>query len=292
MNSPSDLSSAASRVGLVDALRVAQERASLYLSLVRLQSDLPIDVVVPAAEKDVEVLGYTIDGIRLHVRHPIQNLFIVAPHSPSIQALCRRKRCEFVYERDLVDMTPADIGLVVGGQDRSGWLYQQFLKWSGDILAGTNHYLVVDADTVLIRPQVFERGGRVILNYSDEMHVPYFELYRRLLMEAPVSPVSFTSHQMLFDVRILRVLKERIQEIQGCSWIDAIIRNVDPHERSGSSDYETYGQYVFKHHPESIAVEYWCNLSLRRAHNLKHPRLLSLQYGGAFKSISFHSYKD
>ena len=53
-------------------------------------------------------------------------------------------------------MDPTDIGLVVNGVDRSKWIYQQFLKWSGDDLAETTHYLVVDADTVLIRPQVFE----------------------------------------------------------------------------------------------------------------------------------------
>ncbi len=258
----------------------------------RIHSDLPLDVLIPATEKDLSVLDYAIDGIRTYLRHPIQNVFVVAPHSAPIERLCRRKRCRFIYERDLVRMDPADIALVVNGVNRSNWLYQQFLKWSGTEVVEGSHYLVVDADTVFVRPQVFERDGRVILNYSDEYHRPYFELYRRLLQEDPICPVSFTSHQMLFDCRVMGELKDRIQSIHGCSWIDAIIRNIDLREFSGSSDYETYGQFLFLHHPQSVAIEYWANVSLRRSGNLRDPRLLALQYAGKYKSVSFHSYKE
>lgn len=278
------------RLGVLRGLAEFGARTASYASLMRLRSNLPIDVVIPAAEKDVDVLGQAIEGIRKNVRHPIANVFVVAPRSLSIQTLCRRKRCEFVYERDLVNMDPGEIGLVVQGHDRSNWLYQQFLKWSGDVLGTSTHYLVVDADTVLIRPQVYERGGRVILNYSDEFHHPYFELYERLLEERPMCPVSFTSHQMLFDRNILGELKMRIENLHGCRWADAILSSIDVREVSGSSDYETYGQYVFNHHAASIAIEYWFNRSMRRGGRIRNVTLLGLLYGAKYKSISFHSY--
>ncbi len=291
MISPSDAQVVRTR-GLFRDLGEFGERALFYASLMRIHSELPIDVVIPAAEKDVAVLGLAIDGIRRNAKHPIQSIFVVSPRSGAIEGLCRRKRCHFVYERDLLKMDPTDIGLVVNGLDRSKWIYQQFLKWSGDALAETTHYLVVDADTVLIRPQVFERGGRIILNYGDEYHRPYFEMYRRLLKEAASSPVSFTSHQTLFDKRVLGELKERIEYLHGCSWTEAIMKNIDPREPSGSSDYETYGQYMFLHHAAATAVEYWFNLSLRRTRNLRNVTLLALQYAGKYKSLSFHSYQE
>ena len=40
----------------------------------RIHSELPIDVVIPAAEKDVAVLGLAIDGIRRNAKHPIQSI--------------------------------------------------------------------------------------------------------------------------------------------------------------------------------------------------------------------------
>jgi hypothetical protein len=195
-----------------------------------------------------------------------------------------------VHERELVDLDYRDFGLVVNGMDRSSWIYQQFLKWSVHTMTGTPYYLVVDADTVFVRPQVFERRGRITFNYSDEYHQPYFDIYRRLLNEPVSFPSSFTSHQMLIDRRILGELKGRIEAIHGCGWQEAILRNLDRSEPSAFSDYDTYGQYVFLHHPKSMAIEYWFNLSVtRRA--LRSVRLLGMQYGGRYKSMSFHSYR-
>lgn len=266
------------------------ERTRLYLGLMSIRSDVPIDVLIPAAAKDLDVLGYAIDGVRHNIKHPILNFYVVAAPSTAVRNLCARKRCTFVNERDLVDIDPSQIDLVVKGVNRSSWIYQQFLKWSGDSMTGTPYYLVVDADTVFVRPQVFERKGRIIYNYSDEYYQPYFEMYRRLLDESVRFPASFTSHQMLFDRRILGELKGRIEALHGCGWREAILANLDRNEPSAFSDYDTYGQYVFLHHPANMAIEYWFNLDLKRSKNLQSLSLLSLKYGGKYKSVSFHSY--
>ena len=159
-------------------------------------------------------------------------------------------------------------------------------------MSGTPYYLVVDADTVFVRPQVFERKGRIVFNYSDEYYQPYFEMYRRLLNEPVAFPSSFTSHQMLFDRRILGEIKAQIEKIHGGDWREAILRNLDRNEPSAFSDYDTYGQYVFLHYPRSMAIEYWFNLDLRRSRNLRGVLGLMLRYGGKYKSVSFHSYAD
>ena len=268
----------------------AMERARLYLALMGLRSDMAIDVLIPAAEKDLDVLPYSIDGVFRNIKHPIGNFYVVAPESKPIRDLCIRKGCTFVHERELVDLNYRDFNLIVNGVDRSSWIFQQFLKWSGDSMAGSPYYLVVDADTVFVRPQVFERKGRIIFNYSDEYYQPYFDMYRRLLNETVMFPSSFTSHQMLFDRRILGEIKGKIEAIHGCDWRQAILRTIDRNEPSAFSDYDTYGQYVFLHCPRSMAIEYWFNLDLKRSKNLRSVNELVLKYGGKYKSVSFHSY--
>ncbi len=245
------------------------DRTVFYVGLMRLRSAVPIDVVIPAAEKDVGVLPYAIAGIRRNVRHPIARFFVVSPESPRIRQLCKEHRCEHVPEQDLVSIDPKAIHLVVQGEDRSRWIYQQFLKLSADSIVTQPSYLVVDADTVMIRPQVYERDGRVVFNYSDEYYQPYFEMYHRLLGEQVLCPVSFTSHQMLFSVDILRELKASIERRHGRPWTDAILSNLDRGEKSACSDYDTYGQFAFLHHADRVAIEYWSNLVLHDATSMR-----------------------
>jgi hypothetical protein len=132
------------RQGVPDAI----DRIVFYVSLMSIRSRLAIDVLIPAADKDAEVLPYTIDGVRRNIRHPISRLFVVAPRSDRIQTICERKGCTYVNERDLVPRGPETIRLDVAGTDRSAWIYQQFLKWSGDSVVSCSHYLVGKAPGV------------------------------------------------------------------------------------------------------------------------------------------------
>ena len=253
------------------------------------ESQLPIYVVIPAVDKDVEVLPHVVDGVRNHVRHPISGIVVVAPQSEAIRSVCQQKGCMLVDETSVLPVTKQDIDYVVDGLDRSGWLFQQFLKWSGDGLGERSHYLVVDADTVFIRPQVFERDGRVFLNCSDEYHRPYFDVYKRLLHESVTFPLSFTSHQMLYDREWLGQLKETIESKNRCAWYQAILKAVDRNQVSAHSEYETYGQYVYSHYHDSVHVQYWFNLSLPR-HEVENINHLTEALGKRYKSISFHEH--
>ena len=250
-------------------------------------SDLMIDVVIPTIEKDLDVLPYSIAGVKKNIRHPIGALYIVAPKSEKIMKFCLQENCTFIDESSLLSINQSDIQYDVNGLNRSSWIYQQFLKWSGSKFCKNTNYLIVDSDTVYVRPQVFEYNGKTVFNCSDEYHKPYFDVYERLLGEQTKFPFSFTSHQMLFNIDILNELKDKIEFHTKMKWYLGILENIDKRKVSSHSDYETYGQYYYSHYRRKMIIEYWYNLSRPRV-ELADYDFTSSDF--PFKSISFHSW--
>ena len=157
----------------------------------------------------------------------------------------------------------------------------------GDQLSSQEYFLVLDADTVYISPQVFVIDGKMVMLHSDEHHQPYFDVYQKLIGNSARTPLSFTSHQMLFSKEKLVGLRKRIEQIHETTWFDAILLNIDKNLESSFSEYETYGQWVLAHYPDEIVREYWFNKHLPRT-------LLSDDRWSRnidnLRSISFHSY--
>jgi hypothetical protein len=253
-------------------------------------SQTKIDIIIPVVEKDLAVLPYAIDGARDNLKHPIGRIMIVAPDSKRIKAVCADKRCEFICEDSIVPIKKEDIDYTVNGVDRSGWLFQQFIKWGGDSISSEEHYLFLDADTVLIRPQVLEANGKIIMLHSDEHHQPYFDAYKRLLgLDAPTF-LSFVSHHMLYRKCRISELKRQIeQRHQGDPWYRVLLATVDRSEMSAISEYETYGQWMLQNHADEIIREYWFNKPMRRV-ALKRLNALQKELSDKYRSISFHDY--
>lgn len=65
----------------------------------------PIDVLIPAIEKDLATLPYVIDSLRRYVQHSISNIYIVSPENSRIRQLCSRKACVFVNETTVLPFT-------------------------------------------------------------------------------------------------------------------------------------------------------------------------------------------
>jgi Family of unknown function (DUF6492) len=251
-------------------------------------SDVPIDIVIPAIRKDLEVLPITINSVRKNIAHPIGEIIIISPSDTDIQKLCKEKNCKFVDENSVLPIKKEDIKYAVNSIDRSGWIFQQLLKLGSESLGANEHYLVLDADTVLLRQQSFKYGARVILNCSDEYHQPYYDTLRKLLVHAPNIPLSFVSHYMLLEKSKLRDFKCHIEVNNKKDWWQAIIDSLDKTAPSSFSEYESYGHFLQVNYKDSVDLEYWFNI----ASDQKHLDLdnLILEFSRIYKSISFHSY--
>lgn len=249
-----------------------------------------IDIVIPAIEKDLATLPYVIDAARKQVKHPIGQILIVAPKRRRILELCKRKKCKFVDENTVLPITNNHIHYRSSKWERSGWLFQQLLKMNGDTLATSNNFLVMDADTVLIRPHVFLVGKKPVFYCRSWSQHEYFRTYRKLLGRNRASRASFVAHYMLFNKSKLAKLKRTIEAKNGTSWYAAIIRKIDKTKQFAFSEFETYGNFLHSLDPNGIikrkALNKSFGMSIRK---MTAKRIQEL--AGRYRSISFHKRK-
>lgn len=258
-----------------------------------------IDILIPVIEKDLEVLPYVIDHARKHIRHQIGDIMIIAPESINIKKLCFQKNCKFINENSVLSITKKDIDYSPKRKnirvDRSGWMFQQLLKLSGDTLSSQDSFLVLDADTVLIRPHVFQSNGKMVFFYRSLYYRPYFETYKRLLGEEAKGPGQskfFVSHYMFFKRKRLQELKKLIETKHNTDWYTAILNCMNKRKWDSFSEYETYGNFMMNNHPNEMILKPRRNLSLKRSSikNFAKLNLKELATKNMVRSISFHSW--
>ena len=135
----------------------------------------------------------------------------------------------------------------------AGWYYQQFLKFAfAEVSNSDGHYLIWDADTVLLRPLEFiDKAGRAIYTKAAEHHKPYFETFEKLFGEPAGREFSFISQHQVIDKAILREMLAEIESRHPASksWAWAIMENLCGEGSNLFSEYETYGHYAKLRHP-------------------------------------------
>lgn len=247
----------------------------------------PVDVVITAIEKDIDVLPRCVEGVRRCVPHTIAAIYLVAPDTEVMRNTAEALGLEFVDERSVLGFGPKDLHIVTaGGQDRSGWMYQQLLKLAGTV-GVSPHFLVIDADHILLRPHTFvDSQGRTVMYRSSEYHRPYYDSMRRLLGIGREEPLSYVAHKMMFDRQRLAQMRSDIESRSGKKWHQTIIDGLDLSGPSPFSEYETYGHYLGP--DEKISLP-WRQKTLRKASSVPEYQTLVDRYGSKL-SITFPDY--
>lgn len=250
-----------------------------------------IDVLIPAIEKDLATLPHVIDAVRKYVKHPIREIIIVAPRKQRILDLCTKKGCRFVHEDTVLPITKKNIHYQSKKWDRSGWLYQQLLKLGGDKVCSSKYYLVIDADTVLIRPHVFKMGNKTVFYCRNWSQNEYFKTYKKLMGKSRSSRSSFVTHYMLFKKSKVKQLKQAIESKHKRSWYSAIMKSMNKSKQFAFSEFETYGNFLYSSEPEKMILKPANNKSLHSSFSQISPsKMTSLTK--SYRSISFHQRKE
>jgi glycosyltransferase involved in cell wall biosynthesis len=255
------------------------------------QSQLPLSVVYVCLDRDAEMLELSIRSVKEFLRHPISDIVIVGDQASNLPEISRRNGVRFVSERELIpNIRSREISYETNGNDRSGWLYQQLLKFSADAIFDQTHYLILDADTMLARHQVFEFEGKDLILHAAEFHPPYFSAYARLVGCPPATLVSSVSHQALINRRRLRELKTHIETDYGVPWYRAILSCVDYAQASGFSEYETYAQWCIMNYHAATRREFFFNTAVPRDEAVRLGFEGLVAKFGASRSLSMHWY--
>ena len=210
-------------------------------------SEDEIDVVIPVIAKDLQTLPYCLEGIKRNVAHRVKNIYLVGPTDERILEFSKEHGLKYVNELDVLGFGPKDINYITtDGRDRSGWLFQQFLKLSGNI-GECENFITIDADHILLRPHVFiTKEGKYVFYRSSEFRWSYIAENYRLLGTFKIPLLSYVAHKMVFNKKILAELKAKIERNNGEKWTDSIIHSLDIDDSSAFSEFELYASFVNK----------------------------------------------
>lgn len=251
----------------------------------------PIDIIIPVIEKDLNILPLCIQGIRECVLNPIGNIYLVAPCTAPLVQAAQQHNAKFVDETKVLGYSPRDLNIITrSGKNRSGWIFQQLIKLSGNV--GENRFFaVIDSDHILLRPHTFITEDKKCVFYqSKEYYYPYYENIKRLTGSFPFQHLSYIAHKMIFDkerLSSLRALLEQRNAALGDRWDKIIINSLDTDYDSSFSEFELYGHFVEA--DKKIRLP-WKQKELLKCDSLPDYNSLKEQYAGPYWSVTFPDY--
>lgn len=247
-----------------------------------------VDIVIPTVSKDFQLLKLVLTSLE-NLTHEINKIYLVAPETQELLDFCKLNNCVFVNEKSVLGFGKDKISYTVNGQNRSGWMFQQLLKLSGENFTEIEDYIVIDSDTILSDKNSFFEDGKYIFFANEEWHRPYFESFKFFFgIKAPTT-LSLTSHMMIFNHTYLKQLKKEMETKKGGVWYDIYISTSQSGEPSCVSDYETYGNWLLANYPEQCKVLPFYNKSVSRKNLVSYEQVIN-DFRGKLKSVSFHSY--
>lgn len=234
-------------------------------------SDTPLDVIIPVISKDLDILPYCLEGIKINVANSIKNIYLVGPNEKSIKEFADKYNLIFVEENSVLGFGPKDLNYVTkNGTNRSGWLFQQLLKLSGNI-GDCENFITIDADHILLKPHVFiTSDGKYVFYRSQEFHWQYVLSNFKLLGRFRIPLLSYVAHKMVFNKSELLKLKKHIEKRSGLPWTEAIINTIDRVDISSFSEFELYANFV---NHKNVINKLWFQQVLKRNRNINLTKL-------------------
>lgn len=233
----------------------------------------PIDVVIVAHEKDLATLPLVIDGVCNNIKH--RHIFVVSEKKLTDKAVWVDEKVfpfskEAIAQEIFKDEAKAQ-AFLQHPKTRIGWIFQQLCKLYALFVIPniSDNILVLDADTIFLRPVTFQKkDGRPKFTVATEYHKPYFAFIARLIpgLSKVHKDRSGIAHHMLFQKPIMADLFETISLIHRQEPWKALCHSIDVNEIYGSclSEYELYFNFACTRTDQvHIRDLRWANMSLR-----------------------------
>ncbi len=165
-----------------------------------------------------------------------------------------------IVDESIFPFTKRDVEEYIPNKNRSGWYLQQLLKlYSGFIIDGIlPNYLVIDADTLFLKPTTFFRDDKPLYNIAGEYHKPYFIHMEKLHPEfKKQTRHSGICHHMMFQTNIIKELFDKVCNYHNKKdfW-KIFLENVDEkhYGASGASEYEIYLTFLMLYKKDQFII--------------------------------------
>ena len=247
----------------------------------------PIEVFIPSSPRDLDVAGAAISGAMKYITNPIEKIVIATPNPSEFRDLSTNALTHISSDEEVLGESLLSEILRVSKrwEDRipGGWFVQQALKIEFARKSKSAGVLVIDSDTVLIRPRNFlDTRGIQILSPSYELHSPYVDHFKSYFkLPHRESKLSFVTHHQLLQPSIVREMFPNSEAVlRWCSSGD------DNSHSSPVSEYHSYGEYLNVMFPEQRVLSSFRNAPMPRSEIHKLYTFKEQELG----SISFHGY--
>tara|TARA_R110002020_G_scaffold464493_2_gene685231 strand:- start:7754 stop:8581 length:828 start_codon:yes stop_codon:yes gene_type:complete len=141
---------------------------------------------------------------------------------------------------------------------RKNWIFQQFLTLFNDI-TDTDYYLDIKSDAIILKPfQVFDKEGnpRLFVSRSEGYKEYYWNFSKKMIgLDQEQDEYSFICDIMMFSKKKIKAMIELSGLESSDEFIEKSIEIIDEESRTWLSEYELYGNYVFKKHSDLYKIK-------------------------------------
>ena len=266
--------------------RFVKKKLPESLAPTRADLERSITVVIPAVDKDADVLVQCLASVQKFIQNKITAIWVVAPESTRIRAIASAANVTFVPEDQLLPLPAAAL-------KTRGWVLQQLIKLNACRHVETTDYLVLDSDTIFLRPQNFYYKGRSVLRYSDQYELLYGRSLEMIFGHSRRFPVSFVTHHMLFDAAVVGELLQMIEARFDRPWWEAILLEVDQGRPISFSEFELYGHFLLTRNnwKNRFCLQYWHGID-RKSEDLPELESIQKSAAGQFNTVSYHWHTE
>lgn len=201
-------------------------------------------------------------------------------------------RVEILSEDELIS-TSAKKLILEKRPDRFGWILQQILVCNFLLRTEAQYVLVVDADTLILRKQIWvDKNEKQILMSSLEFHKPYYDFLSSQSELFGTPNTSFISHHMLFQTKYF----QKMMSLLGVNSEELLERALTFSSKEEASPfdlkYEPYAQYMLRNHRDLITLTKWSNVSLKKSLGIDVAGQLNGQRSDLdrYNSLSLHHW--
>lgn len=177
---------------------------------------------------------------------------------------------QFINQKNLVNITKVQNLMKkkgINSKRKSGWYIQQFLKMEYSKICNSQYYLIWDSDTIPIRKiSMFDEENKPYFDVKTEYWKAYFRTLKKIFPElGKIYNFSFISEHMMIKTEIMKNLVNKIESnksLKGETWYEKVINSIalEDLNKSGFSEFETYGTFTNIYYNNSYAIRPWKSL--------------------------------